>query len=375
MLHEPTIAPGTDRPTRLTVDLTAIAHNFRVLCAAAAPARVMPILKANAYGHGLVEVGRHLERIGAEILGVAYLEEGLLLRRTGIRLPILVLGGLLDEQIPLFLANDIQLCASSIDKLLAIEAAAARLGTAARVHLKIDTGMGRIGVWWENAPALFAAAQAARHVKVEGVFSHFATADEADLGHARLQLARFREVLAGWEGGGIAHLANSGALLQLPEARFDLVRPGILLYGARPSDEVACTLDLRPALRWTTRVSYFKVVRPGCPVGYGATWVSDRAERVVTLPVGYGDGYLRAMSGRAQVLIRGRRYPVIGRIAMDQVMVCIGRDEAYNGDEVVLIGQDGDERITVEDLAHWAGTIPHEVLTAINTRVPRVHVG
>jgi alanine racemase len=378
-LHAATIADGTDRPTRLTVDLAAIAHNYRVLCAASAPAAVMPVLKANAYGHGLVSVGRHVAQLGAPILGVAYLEEALALRQAGVSTPILVMGGLVDVQIPEFLANDVQLCASSIDKVRAIDAVAGRLGRRARVHLKIDTGMGRIGVWWENAPGLIEAAYAAKNVVVEGVFSHFATADERDLAWAETQRARFDRVLGWWTERGLQpptrHLCNSGGLLQVPGAKYDLTRPGILLYGVYPSDDVPRALDVRPALRWTTRVTYFKVVRPGSPVGYGATWVADRPTRVVTLPVGYGDGYLRAMSGKAEVLIRGRRYPVIGRIAMDQIMVSIGDGEAYNGDEVTLVGADGGERITVEDLARQAGTIPHEVLTAINTRVPRYPSG
>jgi len=185
-------------------------------------------------------------------------------------------------------------------------------------------------------------------------------------------------VLTWYDRHGVAtplrHMANSGAVLQLRESHLDLVRPGILLYGVYPSAEVARTIEVRPALSWKSRVVYFKVVQPGHPVSYGSTWQSDHPVRVVTVPVGYGDGYFRALSNVAQVVIRGKRYPVVGRVCMDQIMVNLEWDSAYNGDEVVLIGADGDEVVTCEDLAEWAGTIPYEVLTNINTRVPRVYV-
>jgi alanine racemase len=164
-------------------------------------------------------------------------------------------------------------------------------------------------------------------------------------------------------------------VLQLPDSYFDMVRPGILLYGVYPSPEVQRTVEVKPALTWKSRVVYFKVVQPGHPVSYGSTWQSDHPVRVVTIPVGYGDGYFRSMSNKAQVIIRGKKYPQVGRICMDQMMVNIDQDSAYNGDEVILIGEVGKERISVEDLAEWAGTIPYEILTNINTRVPRLYVG
>ena len=303
----------------------------------------------------------------------------MLLRRAGIKTPILVLGGIWGSQIPEFLRADLTLTASSIEKLEAIDRAAEAMGVTARVHLKIDTGMERIGVHYYNAEGFLEAALRCRHVRVEGIFSHFARADEADPAPSHLQLERFNEVLSFYERRGlpmpIRHMANSAAILRFPEAYFDMVRPGILLYGVYPSAEVPRTVEVAPALSWKTRVVYFKVTKPGHGVSYGWTWAPDRMTRIVTLPVGYGDGYFRSMSGKAQVLIRGRRYPVVGRICMDQMMVNIGWETAYNGDEVVLIGEQGNERITVEDLAEWAGTIPYEVLTNINTRVPRLYVG
>jgi alanine racemase len=378
-LHEPTIASGELRPTHLEVDLDQLAENYRAIDAFVGAARVMPILKANAYGHGLVEVARLLEGLEAPGVAVAYLEEGLRLRERGLRLPILVLGGVVGEQIPRFLEHDLTLTASSVDKLRAIDACAATLGTRAKVHLKIDTGMERIGVHWYSAEALLEASLGCRHVEVEGIFTHFAGADEEDLSHARLQLERFLEVLRFYERRSLPmplrHAAGSGAIVQLPESHLDMVRPGILFYGASPAPSVPRLVPVRGALRWVTRVVFFKVVAPGNPVSYGSTWAPSVPTRAVTLPVGYGDGYPRALSGRAEVILRGERHPVVGRVCMDQLIVSIGWGTAYNGDEVVLLGRDGDLEITVEELAAWAGTIPHEILVGINTRVPRVYRG
>ncbi len=286
------------------------------------------------------------------------------------------MGGILGNQVPTFLKYDLTLTASSVEKLLQVEEAAAALGVTGKVHLKIDTGMERIGVHYYNAESLLATAARCRHCQVEGIYSHFANADSARLTSAKLQLERFNETLSlyqtrGWPRPSLRHMANSGAILQLPDSHFDMVRAGILLYGVYPSVAAARTIAVKPALSWKSRVVYFKVVQPGHPISYGSTWQSDHMVRVVTVPVGYGDGYFRRMSGKAQVIIRGQKYPVVGRICMDQLMVNIEWNSAYNDDEVVLIGEMGGEAIRCEDLAEWAGTIPYEALTNINTRVPR----
>jgi alanine racemase len=366
------------RPTYLEIDLDQLSGNYRAIQAQVGEAMVMPILKANAYGHGLVRVAKHMQQIGVPYLGVAYLEEGILLREAGVHLPILVLGGILGSQTPLFLQHELSLTASSTEKLEQIEAAAEAAGVRARVHLKIDTGMERIGVHYYSADSLLVASLKCKHILIEGIFSHFANADAADLSHARLQLERFEEVLSFYEKRSLPtplrHMANSGAILQLPESWLDLVRPGILLFGVYPSQAAQKTVEVSPALTWKSHVVYFKVVKPGHPVSYGSLWQSDHNTRVVTIPVGYGDGYFRAMTGKAEVLLHDRRYPVVGAICMDQFMVNIEDASAYNGDEVLLIGRSNGEQITVEDLAEWAGTIPYEILTNINTRVPRVYL-
>jgi len=379
-INSPTITTnGVLRPTLVEVDLARLTNNFLAIRQTVAPAKMMPILKANAYGHGLVEVARLMESLGADYLGVAVLEEGILLREKGIRTPILVLGGILGNQVPYFLRHDLTITASSVEKLWHVDEIAEQLGVTARVHLKIDTGMERIGVHYYTAESLLETAVKCRHIDVEGIFSHFANSDVVDLTYSHLQLERFHEVLSFYEKHSLApprlrHIANSGGILQLPEATFDLVRPGLLLYGVYPSPEALRSVVVRPALSWKSRVVYFKVIQPGHPVGYGSTWQTDHPVRAVTIPVGYGDGYFRSMSNRSQVLIRGRKYPLIGRVSMDQIVVNIGWESAYNDDEVVLIGEMGSESITAEDLAGWAGTIPYEILTNINTRVPRLYV-
>ena len=377
-IHEPVISSGeTVRATWAEVNLTRLSRNLQAIRTHVAPAKVMIVVKANAYGHGLAEVAKSLAP-QADYVGVAVLEEGIFLRELGVKAPILVLGGIWGDQVPQYLQHDLTLTASSVERLEQIDQAAASMGVRAKVHLKIDTGMERIGVHYYNAGTLQEAALRCRNVEVEGIYSHFANADAPDLTHARLQLERFQEVLHFYEVHSlpmpIRHIANSAAILQLPESHLDMVRPGIMLYGVYPTAGVPHTVDIQAGLAWKSRVVYFKVVRAGHPVSYGSTWQSEHPVRVVTVPVGYGDGYFRSLSNRAQVIIRGRKYPQVGRVCMDQMMVNIESDSAFNGDEVILIGETADGAITAQDLADWAGTIPYEILTNINTRVPRVYI-
>jgi alanine racemase len=374
--HDVISTDGGIRATWAEVNLRRLEDNLAAIRRKVASAKVMLIVKANAYGHGLAEVSKALAG-KADYVGVAVLEEGILLRELGITSPIIVLGGIWQEQIHRYLQYNLTLTASSVERLQQINAAAGQMNVKAKVHLKIDTGMERIGVHYYSAQSLQQSALQCANVEIEGIFSHFANADSDDLTHARLQLERFQEVLRFYERHGLPmpmrHIANSAAVLQLPESYLDMVRPGIMLYGVYPSPTTPHTVVVHPALAWKSRVVYFKVVKSRHPVSYGSTWQSDHDVRVVTVPVGYGDGYFRSMSNRAQVIIRGRKYPQVGVICMDQLMVNIEKDSSYNGDEVILLGESGGERITVENLAEWAGTIPYEILTNINTRVPRVY--
>jgi len=378
-INHPTISTEEIiRPTRLEIDLNILAENYRQIKKHVANAKMMPILKANGYGHGLVRVAQLMQKLGADYIGVAVLEEGILLREQGVNIPILVLGGIWGNQIPHFLKHNLTITASSIEKLNQIDELAGQMKIKAKVHLKIDTGLERIGVHYYSAEKLLEATLKCSNLEVEGIFSHFANSDNLELSYTRLQLERFIEVLQFYEKRSIQmpirHISKSGSILQMPEANLDMVRPGLLLYGVYPSQEIPHTIKVKPASTWKSLVVYFKVIKANHPVGYGLTWQSDHDVRSVTVPVGYGDGYFRSMSHKAEVLLRGKRYPVIGRISMDQIVVNIEKDSAYNGDEVILFGSDGENKITVEELADWAGTIPYEILTNINTRVPRVYI-
>jgi alanine racemase len=368
------LAP-TARPTYLEINLTRLKENLENIRAWVAPARVMVVLKANAYGHGVDGVAPFIAPF-ADYLGVATVEEGIHLRQLGITRPILVLGGTLPQQIPAFLEFDLTLTASSPDLLRAAEQLAESTRRRLKVHLKIDTGMERIGVHEYEAGPFLEQALECQHVEIEGIFSHFANSEARDLSHARLQLERFQEVLQFFERRGlpmpIRHMANSGAILQLRESHFDMVRAGILFYGIYPGREVPRVVKVHPAATWRSRIAFSKITLPQRPVSYGSLWQSERPTRIVTIPCGYADGYFRRMTNRAQVLIGGKRYPQVGRICMDQFMVNMGDEGAEVGEEVVLLGEMGEECITAEELAEWAGTNEYEVMTNISARVPRV---
>lgn len=370
-------AIDSGRPTRIVVDLDAIAHNLEAI-GRHAGVPVMAVVKANAYGHGLVPVAKHLEALGVAQLGVAFLEEGIALREAGVRIPILVMGGIFGPQAAQFIAHDLEATVSSLDKLRQVEAAAEAAGRKAVVHLKIDTGMERIGVHSYSAGPFIEAAVASRWCTIKGVYSHLACADDPSSPMTALQVERFAEACAHFERLGapmpMRHLANSGGVLHFPDTWLDMVRPGIIVYGVLPDPASRATIALRPALSLLSQVVYFKVVKAGRPVSYGATWTPARDTRVVTVPIGYGDGWPRALSSRGEVLVRDGRYPMVGRVCMDQFMVDIGDGSAFNEDEVVLVGRQGDQAIRVEDVAVTAGTIPYEILTGLNLRIPRYYV-
>jgi len=362
------------RPTYLEVNLPRLKQNLENIRAHVAPAKVMAVVKANAYGHGVDEVAPYIAP-RADYLGVAILEEGIHLRELGIDKPILVMGGTLPEQIPQFFQYDLTLAASSSDLLLAAEQMAESTRKRLKVHLKIDTGMERIGVHDYEAEPFIEKSLACSHLDIEGIFSHFANSEARDLIHAKLQLERFNEVLHFYEKRSmplpaIRHMANSGAILNLPESHFDMVRPGVMFYGVYPGRDAQRTVEVKPALTWRSKVVYSKITRPGRPVSYGSLWQAEGPARIVTIPCGYADGYFRRMTNQARVVINGKKYPQVGRICMDQFMVNVGDDDVKVGDEVILLG-DG---IAAEDLAEWAGTNEYEVMTNISARVPRVFI-
>ena len=369
--------PVQGRPTFLEVDLDRLKQNLSNIRARVHPAKVMVVLKANAYGHGVDGVAPFLAP-HADYIGVAIVEEGMHLRQLGIRTPILVMGGTLPEQVHLFISHDLTLTVSSMEILDAAQAISQAAGARLKVHLKIDTGMERLGVHEYEAEAFVERALASENLEIEGIFSHLANADAADLTHARVQLERFDNVLDVYARRRVPpprlrHIANSGAILQLPEAHLDMVRAGLMLYGVYPGPEAQRTVEIGQALTWHSRVVSSKITPAGRPVSYGSTWQSDHPTRILTIPCGYADGYFRRMSNQARVLIDGKSYSQVGRICMDQFMVEAGTDEISLGQDVVLLGgRASDTRISVEDLASWAGTSEYEIMTSISARVPRV---
>jgi len=361
--------------TWVEIDLSAIENNVRLI-RQYSEAQVMAVVKADGYGHGAVPVAQAALRAGASWLGVARLEEAVELRQAGLDAPILLLGytppGRLEEAI----SAGLSLAAWTDEQVDAANAAAQRLGATARLHLKVDTGMNRIGAQPAGAMQLAQRVAGAQGTLLEGLFTHFARADEADKTHAREQIARFRQVLAQLEAAGLrpplVHAANSAASLTLPEASFDLVRLGIAMYGLHPSPDCPLPGAFRPALSWKAALSHVKNLPPGQGISYNHEYFTRAHERIGTVPVGYADGLRR--SAPNQVLIRGVKAPVVGRVCMDQVMVQLDEaPEAQPGDEVVLIGEQREQSISAEEVAQRWGTINYEVVCGIGRRAPRLY--
>lgn len=370
------------RPTHLEVNLSQLKQNLDNIRAKVAPAKVLVVLKANAYGHGVDGVAPFIAPF-ADYIGVAIAEEGIHLRKLGVKTPILVMGGTLREQLPDFFEHNLTLAASSLDLLTAADQLAESTRRRIKVHLKIDTGMERIGVReYEAEPLIEKSLSCSRFVEVEGIFTHFANSEVEDgrlkpaMVSAAVQLERFQEVLSIYEKRAaqhpaIRHTANSGATLRLPQSYFDMVRPGVLFYGVYPERDIERTIEVKPAMTWKSKVVFSKVTKPGRTVSYGSLWQAGAETRIATVPCGYADGYFRRMTNQTRVIINGKSYPQVGRICMDQLMVNVGVDDVRVGDEVILLG-DG---IAPEELADWAGTNEYEVMTNISARVPRVFVG
>lgn len=367
------------RPASLQIDLAVIRGNVRaVQSVIGRQVRIAAVVKANAYGHGAVPVARAALEAGASMLCVAIVDEGIELRDAGIDAPILVLGppdpGELDE----YLHHDLIATLSAPAHATMLAGAARHRERVARVHVKLDTGMGRHGARAAVAEALARMLAGMDTIRVEGVFSHFGSATADDLTWTREQLRRFHELLGAFDtGDGLpdVHIANSAGTLRLSEAHLGMVRPGAILYGLNPGvDADVIPAGIRPALSSTSKICAVKLLGPGEPVGYGCTWRAPRESRIAIVPVGYADGYPRALSGRAEVLVSGMRCPVVGLISMDAITVDITDAPAGLGDEVVLIGRQDDERITVEELARRADSIVEEVSSRLSPRLPRIHL-
>ena len=364
--------------TQLIIDLDAIRHNIRAVHERAG-VPVMAIIKADAYGHGAVEIARHIDGDCA-FFGVSSILEALELRQAGIEKPILILGYTPVAAFPEAIQQGIRPAIFRYEDALALSQAATALGMTAKFHIAVDTGMSRIGFQVTPEEADICARIAALpNVEAEGLFSHLATADCADLTRARHQAALFDQFDEMLHSRGVTirlrHLDNSAGVMNF-HCKYELVRSGIVTYGMYPSTEVdPSVLDLRPALRWESRITHLKTLEPGREIGYGGTYTTTRPTRVATVPVGYADGYRRNLSGRFYVLIRGKKAPILGRICMDQMMVDVTEipDAALN-DTVVLVGKSGDLNISVEEIAAQGDSFNYEFVCGISRRVPRVYL-
>lgn len=365
---------------RAEIDLDAISENLAVIRRRAGTStRVMLVVKADAYGHGAVAVAHHAVRLGVAALGVGTSAEALELRASGLRVPILVLGTIVDEEAEATLRHGVEVGVHSSDRVRRLEEVARRLGRPARVHLNVDTGMGRLGVPPSRALELLESIRGARALELAGVMTHLSAGRGALAPETAAQVAAFEGVLtAARERGllrGQVHLANSAALFSGLRPLHDTVRPGISAYGTLPA-ELPGAGELRPAMRLCTQVVFLKDLPAGAAVGYDSTWRAARPTRVATLPLGYDDGVPWRLGNRGQVLVRGQRAPIIGRVSMDYTTVDVGHVQGVEvGDEVVLFGAQEAARIDVADVARDADTIPYEITCSVGKRVPRVYVG
>lgn len=372
-------SPGPRSPSWVEVDLGALRHNVGALRELLGPGcGVWAVVKANAYGHGAVPAARAALLGGAMGLAVASLSEALDLRRAGVGAPILLLSAGDPGSADQLVREEIIQAACRGDVMTALSRAAVRIGKPAKVHLKLDTGLGRLGVQPERAVEFAQLMQGLPGLTLDGVFSHLATAEATDTTYADQQFARFRSAVLALRAAGInpgvRHLANSAATLRFPEMRLDGVRAGLLIYGLRPDAPGLAPLSLRPALTWKTRLAFTQRVPGGSAISYGGTHVTRDECLLGVLPLGYADGYPRRASNRAHVLLRGQPCPVVGTVCMDHVIVnASAAGDVQPGEEVVLVGRQGEHQVTANDLARWAETCLHEVTTVIGSRVARVY--
>jgi len=366
------------RPTWAEIDLTAIEHNLDSIRQAAGSARIMAVVKANAYGHGVDQVSHTCQEWGVDYFGVASLEEALELRQAGITGPVLTLGYLPESSARTAVAADICPCIFTLDAALAFSQAAQAAGKKARIHVKIDTGMGRLGFKiQEESLELVEKIAGLPGIELEGILTHFAEADTNSEGFTLQQLNLFTGFVKELESRGhhipLKHCANSAAIFKYPEAIFDMVRAGIVLYGLSPSPDMKKDLDIVPAMTLKSQVSYVKQLPAGYPVSYGRKYYCREETTVATVPIGYADGYNRLLSNRSWGVIKGQPVPLIGTVCMDQCMFDVSRVEGVKtGDEIILFGKPEDG-ITADDLAVLIGTINYEIVCSLGVRVPRFY--
>ena len=367
------------RPTFAEIDLAAIAHNIQTIKERVHPALVMAVVKADAYGHGVNPVSKIARESGATYLGVALVEEGIELRNYGFLEPILVFGGAFEDQLIDFFKYNLEATVYTKELAESLSLLAKRLQKPIRVHVKVDTGMGRVGVAAEDAIDFIEYLSNLDGIQLQGLYTHFATSDEPDKTFANLQFDRFKNIQEELAEKNIhiplKHAANSGAILDMPGTYLDMVRPGVMMYGYYPSNETTESVPIKPAMTLKSRVSFIKTVPEDFSVSYGRKFVTPRPTRIATIPLGYADGYNRLLTNQAKVTIRGKQFPLVGRVCMDLVMADIGMEQDIRiGDEVILFGKQEDNAFTVNEICQSINTIPYEVTCRISRRVPRVYV-
>jgi len=370
---------ATRRPTVAEVDLRALSFNYRQIQKRISKrAKILAVVKANAYGHGAVPISLELEKLGVEYLGVAISEEGVELRKGGVKTPILILGGLYGNEIDQVFRYRLTPVVFQKDSFHLLIEEAERRREKVKIHFKVDTGMGRLGIPTNLWPSFLKEIRQSPRVEIEGILSHFAMTDEGGTTYTQHQWNEFQKAIAIAREFGISfkylHMASSAPLATFPFYSGDLVRPGIMLYGSYPSPMYQNFIQLRPIMTLKTRIHFLKSVPPGTKISYGGTFLTKRESLIATLPIGYADGYNRLLSNQGEVLVRGVRAPVVGRVCMDFVMVDVTHiPKVTTGDEVVLIGRQGRERISVEEVAEKIGSISYEVFCSIGERVPRLY--
>ena len=372
---------GSARRARAIIDLGAARHNLGEIRRLAGPdVKVMPAVKADAYGHGAVPLTRAFAQAGADGFCVATPEEGVEIREAAGGRPVLLLGITPPEDVPAIVESGVQVVAPDVRFAELLSRAAVAAGRTVGVHLKVDTGMGRIGVQADGAVELARMLEALPGLDLVGVMTHFPTSDSEDLTFARQQFGLFKrvcgDVCAAVGRGLLRHCANSGAILQMPEAHLDAVRPGIIVYGCYPSDVRPAGVALQPVMSLAARIVFLKDVPAGFSVSYGRTWRTERPSRIATVSIGYGDGLPRLLSSRGQAIVRGHLAPIAGRVCMDQTMLDVTDvEDVQMGDEVIFWGRGQDAVLPCEDVAALCGTIPYELTCGVAPRVPREYIG
>ncbi|HEY2810849.1 MAG TPA: alanine racemase [Rhabdochlamydiaceae bacterium] len=370
-------APACLHPAWIEIDVRQLKKNIALVKSHIGKSLYCLPVKANAYGHGLCPIGKITEEAGIDYLAVAHLQEAVRLRQAQVRIPILVLGAIHEDQIPDLIDWNLEFTISSRFKAECVAKECKKLNKKCRIHLEVDTGMQRTGMRAATARELFNYLKTVESFDIVGVYSHLATAEHSLDAFAQKQVEEFYTLMQQppfHQQSLIRHLANSGGTLFFPQAHLDMVRPSLVTFGYLPKEHPPSWAEIAPCFSLKAKISYFKVVSSGSGISYGHSHITPKQTRIVTIPVGYGDGYRRCLSNRGSVLIRGRRFPIVGTICMDQFMVDIGDQEVYVGEEAVLIGKQNDVSISLMEMAELCGTIPYEILCLFNERIPRVYI-